>query len=90
MNIGYSTECHWIPLKEMINNEGKKQLEANYPELEDMEAIWAVLDPQNAPFYLSITIGSEKEDYLFTIDLKGATPVLEQEDGRILYMRKRR
>jgi hypothetical protein len=36
MNIGYSTECYWVPLKEMISNEGKKQLEANYPELEDM------------------------------------------------------
>ena len=89
MNIGYSTECHWLPLKEMISSEGKKQLEACYPELENMEAIWAALDPQNAPIYLSITIGSETEDYLFSIDLTRATPVLEHEDGRILYIRSK-
>ena len=91
MTIGYSTESHWLSLKEMIGNEGEKQcLKDYYPETDNIEVIWVVLDPQNAPIYLSITIGSETEEYLFSIDLTGATPVLEDQDGRILYMRKRR
>ena len=87
---GYSTESHWLSLKEVIRDEEENQcLKDYYPELENMEAIWVVLDPQNAPIYLSITIGSETEEYLFSIDLTGATPVLEDEDGRILYIRKK-
>lgn len=90
MIIGYSTESRWLSLKEVIGHEGENQgLEDYYPELENLEAIWAVLDPQNAPQYLILTTGSETEEYLFTIDLSGAIPVLEQEDGRILYIRKK-
>ncbi len=90
MTIGYSTESHWLSLKEVIEHEGENQgLEDYYPELENLEAIWAVLDPQNAPQYLILTTGSETEEYLFTIDLSGAIPVLENEDGRILYIRKK-
>ena len=90
MTIGYSTESHWLSLKEVIGHEGENQgLEDYYPELENLEAIWAVLDPENAPQYLILTTESETEEYLFTIDLSGATPVLEEEDGRILYVRKK-
>ena len=87
MSIGYSTESHWLLLKEVVREEENQCLKDHYQESENLEAIWVVLDPQNAPTYLSITIGSETEEYLFSIDLTGATPVLEHEDGRILYIR---
>jgi len=87
---GYSTESHWLSLKEVIRDEEENQYLKDYSlELENIEAIWVVLDPQNAPIYLTITIGSETEEYLFRIDLTGASPVLKEKDGRILYIRKK-
>jgi hypothetical protein len=91
MSIGFSTYDHWIPLhnlEELEIEEGRNQW-LNDHDLESLEAIWAVLDPTQAPQYLTITIGSETEEYLFRIDLTGATPILEEGDGRILYIRKK-
>ena len=90
MTTGYSTESQWLSLKEVIGNEGETQcLKDSYPEIETMEAIWVVLDPQTAPQYLILIIGQDTEEYLFRIDLTGATPVFKEEDGRILYIRKK-
>ena len=90
MNEGFST-CSWTPLKNLKEIEGRRNLWFDDSDLdpENTEAIWAVLDPQSAPEYLSITIGSRTEEFLFQIDLTGATPVLQDEDGRILYIRKK-
>jgi hypothetical protein len=89
---GYSTEGSWISLTELKDIE-RDDLGTTFNDYgldpENLEAIWAVLDPRNAPQYLILTIGSETEEYLFSIDLSGATPVLEEEDGRILYVRKK-
>ena len=90
MSTGYSTECNWLSLREVIGHKGENQWLKDYsPEIENMEAIWVVLDLQNAPQYLILTIGSDTEEYLFRIDLTDATPVLKEEDGRILYIRKK-
>ena len=93
MNIGFSTYDHWVPLhdlKELEIEERRTQwLDDHDLELESLEAIWVVLNPTQAPQYLTLTIGSETEEYLFGIDLTGATPVLENDDGRILYIRKK-
>ena len=93
MSIGFSTCCDWAPLRDLkeieIQDDGKRWLDDGELNPEETEAIWVVLDPQNAPEYLSITIGSETEEFLFQIDLTGATPVLQREDGRILYIRKK-
>jgi hypothetical protein len=79
-----------MDLKEIeIEDRGNPWFEDNESDLESLEAIWVVLDPTQAPNYLTITINSETEEYLFKIDLTGATPVLEDEDGRILYIRKK-
>ena len=94
MSIGFSTYDHWAPLHDLkeIELEGKENQWFNDYEhdLENLEAIWVVLDPTQAPHYLALTIGSETEEYLFRIDLTGATPILEEGDGRVLYIRKRR
>ena len=90
MTIGYSTESNWLSLKEVIGHEGETHcLRDIYAEIETMEAIWVVLDPQTAPQHLILTIGSETEEYLFRIDLTGATPVFKEMDGRILYIRQK-
>ena len=93
MSIGFSTYDHWVPLHDLkeleIEERGNQWLDDYEPELENLEAIWVVLNPTQAPQYLTLTIGSETEEYLFRIDLTGATPVLEDEDGRILYIRKK-
>ena len=93
MNTGYSTCGCWAPIQDLkeieIEDRGKPWFDDSNLDLENTEAIWVVLDPQNAPQYLSFTVGSETEEYLFAIDLTGAVPVLEDEDGRILYIRKK-
>jgi hypothetical protein len=93
MNVGFSTYDHWAPLhdlKELELEEKENQWFNDYEhDLENLEAIWVVLDPTQAPNYLALTIGSETEEYLFRIDLTGATPILEEEDGRVLYVRKK-
>ena len=93
MNIGFSTCGYWAPVQDLkeieIEDRGNPWFDDSNMDLENTEAIWVVLDPKNAPQYLTFTVGSEAEEYLFTIDLTGATPVLEDEDGRILYIRKK-
>ena len=93
MNIGFSTCGCWASLQDLkeieIEDRGNPWFDDSDLDLESTEAIWVVLDPQKAPEYLAFTVGSESEEYLFTIDLTGATPVLEDEDGRILYIRKK-
>ena len=93
MSIGFSTCGCWAPLQDLkeieIEDRGNPWFDDRKLNLETTEAIWVVLDPRNAPQYLTFTVGSETEEYLFTIDLTGATPVLEDEDGRILYIRKK-
>jgi len=93
MSIGFSTYDRWTPLhdlKELELEEKENQWFNDYGhDLEHLEAIWVVLDPTQAPHYMALTIGSETEEYLFSIDLTGATPVLENEDGTILYIRKK-
>ena len=93
MSIGFSTCCYWAPLPDLkeieIEDRRNQWFDDSDMDIETMEAIWVVLDPQNAPEHLSLTMGSETEEYLFRIDLTGATPVLEDEDGRILYIRKK-
>jgi hypothetical protein len=90
MNEGFSTR-NWAPLQNLKETEDSRNpwLDDSDLDLETTEGIWAVLDPRNAPEYLTITIGSETEEFLFQIDLTGATPVLQHEDGRILYIRKK-
>ena len=90
MTIGFSTLEHWAPLdqlKEIVPENPWFDSSAFDPM--NTEAIWVTLDPKGAPEYLSITIGSETEEFLFQIDLTGATPVLQKEDGRVLYIRKK-
>ena len=92
MNIGFSTCEHWVSLSELkttVTEDQGNWLDDNALDPKDTEAAWVVLDPENAPEYLSITIGCETEEFLFQIDLTGATPVLQDEDGRILYIRKK-
>jgi len=88
--IGYSVEEQWLPIEALKSSEKEDLLFTNNdPDLQNTEGIWVVLDPEKAPRYLTITIGSATEEYLFNIDLTGATPVLRDEDGRILYIRKK-
>jgi len=88
--IGYSIEEQWLPIEALKSSEKEDLLFTNNaPDLQNTEGIWVVLDPEKAPRYLTITIGSATEEYLFNIDLTGATPVLKDEDGRILYLRKK-
>ena len=93
MDIGFSTCGHWAPVQDLkeieIEDRGNPWFDDSNLDPENTEAIWVVLDPRNAPEYLSFTVGSESEEYLFRIDLTGATPVLEDEDGRVLYIRKK-
>jgi hypothetical protein len=93
MSIGFSTCGCWAPVQDLkeieIEDRGNPWFDDSNLDLESTEAIWVVLDPQNAPQYLTFTVGSEAEEYLFTIDLTGAIPVLEDEDGRILYIREK-
>ena len=81
MTAGYSTHGCWAPLRDLkeieIEDRGNPWFDDNGLDLEKLEAIWVVLDPQKAPEYLSFTIGDETEEYLFPVDLTGATPVLE-------------
>ena len=92
MNTGFSTCGYWAPVQDLkeieIEDRGNPWFDDSNLDLENTEAIWVVMDPQNAPEYLTIAIGSEAEEYLFTIDLTGAIPVLQDEDGRVLYIRK--
>ena len=93
MNIGFSTCGQWAPIMDLkeieIEDHENLWFEDNEFDLESLEAIWVVLDPTQASHYLTITINSETEEYLFKVDLTGATPVLEDQDGRILYIRKK-
>jgi hypothetical protein len=93
MSIGFSTCGYWAPVQDLkeieIEDRGNPWFDDSNLDLEATEAIWVVLDPRNAPEYLTFTVGSEAEEYLFTIDLTGATPILEDEDGRVLYIRKK-
>jgi hypothetical protein len=93
MCIGFSACDQWAPIMEFkeikIEDRGTSWFEDNEFDLESLEAIWVVLDPTQAPHYLTVTINSETEEYLFKIDLTGATPILEEGDGRILYIRKK-
>jgi len=92
MSIGFSTCGCWAPVQDLkeieIEDRGNPWFDDSNLDLESTEAIWVVLDPRNAPEYLTFTVESETEEYLFTIDLTGAIPVLEDEDGRVLYIRK--
>ncbi len=94
MTIGFSTCGYWAPIQDLkeieIEDRGNPWFDDSNLDLEDTEAIWVVLDPQKAPQYLSFTVGSETDEYLYAIDLTGATPVLEDEDGRVLYIRQKR
>jgi hypothetical protein len=93
MSIGFSTCGCWAPVQDLkeieIEDRGNPWFDDSNLDLESTEAIWVVLDPRNAPEYLTLTVESETEEYLFTIDLTGAIPVLEDEDGRILYIREK-
>jgi hypothetical protein len=93
MNIGFSTCGYWAPVQDLkeieIEDRGNPWFDDSNLDLENTEAIWVVLDPKDAPQYLIFTVGSEAEEYLFTIDLTGAIPVLEDEDGRVLYIREK-
>ena len=93
MTIGYSTHGFWAPLRDLkeieIEDRGNAWFDDSDLDPEKVEAIWVVLDLQKAPEYLSFTIGDETEEYLFLVDLTGATPVLEDEDGRVLYIREK-
>ena len=93
MNIGFSTCGHWAPLQDLkeieIEDRGNPWFDDRDLDMENTEAIWVVLDIHAAPQYLTLTVGSETEEYLFRIDLTGATPVLEGEDGRVLYIRRK-
>jgi len=93
MTIGFSTCGYWGSIQDLkeIEIEDRKNpwFDDSSLDLENTEAIWVVLDAQSAPQYLSFNVASETEEYLFTIDLTGAIPVLEDEDGRILYIRKK-
>ncbi len=87
--IGYSVEEQWFSIESLNPTQQEALLAGNAPDLQDREGIWVVLDPDKSPRYLTITIGSVTEEFLYNIDLTGATPVLEDEDGRILYIRKK-
>ena len=90
MTIGFSTCENWAPLDQLKDIvPGNPCFDDGAFDPIDAEAIWVALDPEDAPEYLSITIGSETEEFLFQIDLTGATPVLQDEDGRVLYIRKK-
>jgi hypothetical protein len=93
MSIGFSTCGCWALLQDLkeieIEDRGNPWFDDSNLDLKSTEAIWVVLDARNAPEYLTFNVGSETEEYLFTIDLTGATPILEDEDGRILYIRKK-
>ena len=93
MAIGFSTCGYWAPLRDLkeieIEDRGNPWFDDSNLNPEETEAIWAVLDSQGAPEYLSITIGSKTEEFLFQIDLTGATPFMQDEDGRVLYIRKK-
>ena len=90
MTVGFSTDEQWLS-EETLKQSGNENLSELFSgqHQEEMEAIWVVLDPRNAPRYLTLTVGPITEEYLFRIDLTGATPVLEDEDGRVLYIRKK-
>jgi len=88
--IGYSIEEQWLPIEALNPAQGQDlPLTRNNPDFKDTEGIWVVLDPDKSPQYLTVTIGSDTEEYLFTIDLTGATPILKDEDGRVLFIRKK-
>ena len=93
MSVGFSTCRCWAPVQDLkeieIEDRGNQWFDDSNLDFENTEAIWVVLDAKNAPQYLTLTIGSETEEYLFRIDLTGASPVLEDEDGRVLYIRKK-
>ena len=93
MQTGFSTCSHWASLRDLkeveTEDRGNPWFDDSDLDLEETEAIWVVLDAQKAPQYLSLTIGSESEEYLFVIDLTGAAPVLQGEDGRVLYIRRK-
>ena len=93
MSIGFSTCGQWAPLQDLkeieIEDRGNRWFNDSNLDLENTEAIWVVLDSQNAPEYLNFTVGSETEEYLFKIDLTEATPILKDEDGRVLFIRKK-
>ena len=93
MTFGFSTCGYWASIQDLkeIEIEDRKNpwFDDSHLDLENTEAIWVVLDPRNAPEYLTLTLESGTEEYLFRIDLTGATPVLQDEDGRVLYIRKK-
>ena len=93
MNVGFSTCAYWGTLRDLkeieTEDRGKPWFDDNGMDLEETEGIWVFLNPQDATQYLSFSIADETEEYLFTIDLTGATPILEDEDGRVLYIRKK-
>jgi len=93
MTVGYNTQASWAPLRDLkeieIEDRENPWFDNGDLDLNEMEAIWVLLDPKDAGHYLSFTIGFETEEYLFQIDLTGATLVLEDGDGRFLYIRKK-
>ena len=93
MDVGFSTHGCWASLAEIkaleVEDRGNPWFDDSGLDIENTEAIWVVLDFQAAPQYLTFTVGSETEEYLFRIDLTGASPVLQGEDGRVLYIRRK-
>jgi hypothetical protein len=104
MVVGYSTHGCWAPLSELkeieVQDRGNQWFEDNHIDLDSMEGIWVTLEPPKAIPYLFPGEEFESQDYqealknpeahLFQVDLTGAISVLEDGDGGVLYIRKRR
>ena len=71
MDTGFSTCGCWGSLQDLkeieIEDRGNPWFDDSHLDIENTEAIWVFLDPRNAPEYLTLTIGSETEEYLFRI-----------------------
>jgi hypothetical protein len=102
MNLGYSTQGYWAPLKELkeieVEDRGNDWFDDSKIDLESTEGIWVTKDPKDAIQYLFIASELESEEYqealkhpekfLIQVDLTEAVPVLEDGDGGTLYIRK--
>jgi len=103
MVAGYSTHGCWEKLRRIkeleVGERGNEWFDDGSIDLDNTDGIWVALDQRDAIPYLFLAEEHESEpyqkalenpeDYLFAVHLKGATPVLEDGDGGILYIRKR-
>jgi len=103
MNVGFSTHGCWASLAEIreleVEDRGNPWFDDEGLDLESMEGIWVTLDPQKALWYLfsAEAFGSEEyrkalgnpELHLFRVDLTGASDVLKDGDGGVLYIRRK-